>query len=122
MCECHEKPVAPDKISIDNGMALEESDAGNKLAKVEPVLLRQYQSKKSRTKAVHILLEFPSLVSSIQTLCRVLRRSSKRQWQEWHSSHHGFTVCFPKGVVLMEYSSVPSSFVVWMVNIKLTGK
>ena len=37
MCEHHEKPVAPDKIGVYNRMALEETDASHKLAKIEPI-------------------------------------------------------------------------------------
>ena len=79
-------------------------------------------SKKSGTKTIDILLEFPSFIASIELLSRVSGHPSKRGRYERYRPHHSFTVCFPECVVLVEYGPVPCRPVVRLIYVDPTSE
>ena len=104
-CEVTEKTV---EVTVHNRMVMENMDASHEFTEIQPIFMRQKMSKKGGTKAIDILLVFPSFIASIDLLCRVLGCLSKRGRYERYCPHHHLSVSFPKCIILIEHSPVPS--------------
>jgi hypothetical protein len=75
----HEQGMPSKNVPISHRVPLKDPNASHKFAEIKPVFTRQDVPKKRGSKAVEILLKFPSFVTCVQLLCRVPRRSSKRR-------------------------------------------
>ena len=120
--ELDEKSVPLKEVTMSNCVALKGSDTSYESAEIEPVFTRQEVSKECRAKTIDILLELPSFIASVELLGRVPGSSSERGGYEWYCPYHGFSMGFPKSIVLVENSPVPCRLIVRLINVDSSSK
>src|ERR1700761_4129889 len=103
-------------------MALENADTRYEFTKIDPVFLRQYMAKESRTHTVYILLKLPSLVSRIKLLGWIPRRTTKGRGQKRDSHGNTLPMCSPQCSLPMKDSPVPVLPVIRLAHVHFTGK
>ena len=106
-CEVSEKIVPSNEIAVGNRMALKNTDTSYEFAEIQPIFPWQQMLKKSGTKTIDVLLEFPCFITSIEFLSGVSRRPSERGQYEQNCPHHDFSMRFPESIVLVEDCPVP---------------